>query len=116
MCKLGNRKPQYLTDSDYENAARLKQQDALLCFVADWSAPCREMAPAIEQLCDRLYDCVSTYLVDLDAAPLLAAEYDVTSIPTLVFVQHGQQRDRIIGLRSADDVEKMVKKHFEPNK
>lgn len=110
---MGNRKPQYLTDADYENAARLKQQDALLCFVADWSAPCREMGPAIEQLCDRLYDCVSTYLVDLDAAPLLAAAYDVSSIPALVLVRNGQQRDRMIGLRTADDVEKMVRKHLE---
>lgn len=92
-------------------AGRLASENALLCFVADWSAPCREMLPVIEQICDRIYDCAATYVVDLDAAPLLAAEYDVSSIPALILVANGKLRDRMIGLRSAEDVEKMVRKY-----
>ena len=48
----------------------------------------------------------------MDNAPLVAAEYAVASIPTLVFFVRGEERDRMVGVRKSEDLEKMIQRYL----
>ncbi len=89
-----------------------ERETALICFASDWSAPCRDMAGAVLQAADHFYGTVAFYLVDPDNAPLIAAEHEVASIPTLVFFARGEEQDRMVGVRKCEDLEKMIQRHL----
>ena len=50
------------------------------------------------------------YTVDPDNAPLVAAECEVASIPTLILFARGEECDRMVGVRKREDLEKMIQR------
>ncbi len=85
-------------------------ETALVGFVSDWSAPCREMEQTLLQAADHFYGTVAFYTVDPDNAPLIAAECEVASIPTLILFVRGEECDRMVGVRKREDLEKMIQR------
>ncbi len=101
-----------LDGDGFRQAVIDERETALVCFVSDWSAPCREMERVILKVAARFYGTVAFYAVDVDNAPLVAAEYAVASIPTLVFFARGEERDRMVGVRKCEDLEKMIQRYL----
>lgn len=75
----------------------------LVDFYAPWCGPCRAVAPALEQLTD-----VKVAKLNVDDAQELAVEFSVQSIPCLVFLKDGVEVDRMLGLRSATELQAKV--------
>jgi thioredoxin 1 len=71
----------------------------LVDFYADWCGPCRLLAPALEELAEETQD-AKIVKVNVDDDPDLAAEYQVSSIPTLLVFEDGRVVDRHVGLAS----------------
>jgi thioredoxin 1 len=67
-------------------------------FSAEWCAPCRMLAPVLEQL-DRETDDLTVVQVDVDASPDLATAHAVMSFPTLIFFADGRPVHRLVGSR-----------------
>lgn len=65
----------------------------LLCFTAEWCAPCRGMKPTLEKLDQsRIVRC------DIDENPNKRAEYGVGSVPTFILVdEEGKELERVVG-------------------
>jgi thiol-disulfide isomerase/thioredoxin len=75
----------------------------LLDFTADWCGPCRQMAPAVDQL-GRKYPVKK---VNIDRSPELARRYGVEAVPTFVVVDgSGRELDRTSGLQAASSLER----------
>jgi thioredoxin 1 len=70
----------------------------LVDFTSEWCAPCRMLAPVLEQLTAEAHD-LSVLKVDVDASPELASTYQVMSFPTLIFFVGGQPVHRLVGAR-----------------
>jgi thioredoxin 1 len=70
-------------------------------FFATWCGPCKRIAPAYERLADALTSIVFLK-VDVDESPELVNHYDVSSMPTFVFLKDGKEVKRVEG---ADMVE-----------
>ena len=70
----------------------------LVDFTAEWCAPCRALAPVLEQLAFEEGD-INVLKVDVEASPELASEHDVMSFPTLIFFADGQPVRRLVGSR-----------------
>ncbi len=66
-------------------------------FWAEWCAPCRAIAPTLEELARESGGKVSLAKVNVDEHPSLAARYGVRSIPTILFMRDGTVVDQVIG-------------------
>ena len=87
-----------LTDKNFNQ--QIKGKVVLVDFWATWCAPCRLMAPALNDLASELTD--NKYRVgkvDVDAKRGLAQKYNIRSIPTSVIFKDGQEVARIVGVK-----------------
>ncbi|MBV9534939.1 MAG: thioredoxin [Solirubrobacterales bacterium] len=66
-------------------------------YWAAWCGPCRMISPVLEDLAKRHAGRLKVVKVDVDANPALAARAGAQSIPLLVVIRDGQERDRIVG-------------------
>jgi thioredoxin 1 len=70
----------------------------LVDFTAEWCAPCRMLAPVLEQLAAETDD-LTVLKVDADESWEVAATFDVMSFPTLAFFVDGHEVHRLVGAR-----------------
>lgn len=73
----------------------------LIDFWAPWCAPCRMVAPVLEQLAIEWGDRLTIAKLNVDEAPEIAARFGVRSIPTLVLFKDGQPVQQKVGAQSA---------------
>ena len=66
-------------------------------YWAAWCGPCRMISPVLEDLAERHAGHLKVVKVDVDANPALAEQAGAQSIPLLVVMRDGQERDRIVG-------------------
>lgn len=59
---------------------------ALIDFYADWCAPCRMVAPVLEELSEEYAGKIDIYKVDTEVEDELAAVFGIQSIPTFLFI------------------------------
>lgn len=59
---------------------------ALIDFYADWCAPCRMVAPILEELSDEYAGKIDIYKIDTEAEDELSAVFGIQSIPTFLFI------------------------------
>jgi len=82
---------------------RLKAQSkpVLLDFWAPWCGPCRMQGPILDQVSEQLGDRAVVAKVNVDEEPLLASQFGVQSIPTLVILKGDQIAKRMVGVQQA---------------
>ncbi|MFW2516755.1 thioredoxin [Aliarcobacter butzleri] len=69
----------------------------LVDFWAPWCGPCRMLAPAIDQLAEEFENKAKICKVNTEEEPDLTSEYQVRSIPTILFFKNGEIVDQMIG-------------------
>ncbi|HPR31532.1 MAG TPA: thioredoxin [Prolixibacteraceae bacterium] len=84
-------------------------QPVLVDFYADWCAPCRMMAPILEQVAGNMKGRVKILKVNVDKNRDAAMKYGIRSIPTLMLFQNGQVKWQGVGVIQADQIENIVK-------
>jgi thioredoxin 1 len=62
----------------------------LVDFYADWCGPCRMLAPALDRLAAEFAGKARIVKVNVDREPVLASQFNVSSIPNLTFVVDGK--------------------------
>lgn len=81
----------------------------MIDFYADWCAPCRMVAPVLEEL-DTEYDGkINIYKIDTEAEKELAAIFGIRSIPSLLFVPLEGQPQMAMGALPKDTFKKAIK-------
>ncbi|MBP8959120.1 MAG: thioredoxin [Bacteroidales bacterium] len=78
-------------------------------FYADWCAPCRMVAPIMEELSKDYEGKIDFYKVDTEAEDELAAVFGIRSIPTLLFVPKDRQPKIVLGALPKETFENAFK-------
>ncbi|OGX68572.1 MAG: thioredoxin [Paenibacillus sp. RIFOXYA1_FULL_44_5] len=84
----------------------------LVDFWAPWCAPCKMIAPVLEQLNTELEDKLTVAKLNVDDNPQSAARFGVMSIPTLILFKDGQPVEKVIGFQPKDALKNVVSRHL----
>ena len=76
----------------------------LVDFWAEWCAPCKALAPILDDVSDELAGKIVVTKVNLDENQDLAMKYSIRSIPTLLLFKNGELLDMQVGLPSKSDL------------
>jgi thioredoxin 1 len=87
----------HLTEQNFDEALAANQNVMMVDFWAEWCAPCRAIAPVLEDLTRESAGAITLAKVNVDENPALAARYGIRSIPTILFVKQGKVADQVIG-------------------
>ena len=87
----------HLVEQTFDEALATSEGVWMVDFWAAWCAPCRAIAPVLEQLALASKGGVTLAKVNVDEEPALAARYGICSIPTILFVKDGKVVDQAIG-------------------
>jgi thioredoxin 1 len=87
----------HLTEASFDTELGKHEEVLMVDFWAEWCAPCRAIAPTLEELALESAGKASLAKVNVDEHPGLAARYGVRSIPTILFIKHGTVVDQVVG-------------------
>ena len=107
---MASEKVKTLTDADFGDS--VKQGLVLVDFWAEWCAPCRRLAPTVDQLAQDYDGRLTVAKVDIDANPMTPSKFMVRGIPTLLLFKDGDLKETVVGLAAKDDLAKMIDKHL----
>lgn len=90
-------KPIHITDDSFEQEVLKSEIPVLIDFWATWCAPCRLLAPTIDQLSEEYEGRVKIAKLDVDNNQDTAMNLGVRSIPAVIIFKNGDIVDNIVG-------------------
>jgi thioredoxin 1 len=87
----------HLSEATFDTELAKHPEVLMVDFWAEWCAPCRAIAPALEELARESAGRATLAKVNVDDNPGLAARYGIRSIPTILFMKGGQVLDQVVG-------------------
>ncbi len=76
----------------------------LVDFWAPWCAPCKALMPTIEGIADEMSGKIKVVKINIDESPLLATQFGIMSIPTLLIFHQGKVAEQIPGTPKKDKI------------
>ncbi|ASZ13209.1 thioredoxin [Chitinophaga pendula] len=81
------------------------------CF-ATWCGPCKMMPPILKEVKDKLGDKIRIIKIDVDKNQALAAQWQISGVPTLLLFHKGQLRWRQSGVVPAHELLKLLPQYM----
>lgn len=75
----------------------------IIDFNAAWCGPCKTIKPILEEI-DAKFDNITVFSVDIEEGDDIVDEFQIQSIPTLVYFKNGVQIDKTVGALSMDTI------------
>jgi len=99
-----------LSDANFEEEVLKESKPVLVDFWAVWCAPCRMIAPVIEEIAETYGAKIKVGKVNVDDNSKIPNQYGIRSIPTVMLFKNGQVAEQVIGANPAE-----IKKIVEQN-
>ena len=97
-----------LTDKNFQH--QTKNKLVLVDFWASWCAPCRMMAPVLNEVADELTGNSLVGKVNIEQYQSLAQKYQVRNIPTLILFKNGREVNRFVGVKNKEFLLQQIRK------
>lgn len=91
-----------LSDATFEEEVLKESKPVLVDFWAVWCAPCRMIAPVIEEIAETYGDKIKVGKVNVDDNSKIPNQYGIRSIPTVMLFKDGQVAEQVIGANAAE--------------
>ena len=99
-----------ITDAQFEADVLQSKTPILVDFWATWCAPCKAIAPVLDQLAEEYDGKVVIGKVNVDENPATPGQYGVRGIPTMVLFKDGKVIDQLVGAVPKNQIEALLDK------
>ena len=99
-----------VTQANFKSEVLQSKTPVIVDFWATWCAPCRAVAPILDELAESYRGKVTVGKVNVDEHPDIAAQFGILNIPTLIFFKGGQEVDRVVGVQPKSQLETKIQK------
>jgi thioredoxin 1 len=100
-----------VTDDTFASEIEQHKGLAVVDFWATWCAPCRMIAPVLDQLANQFEGKAKVVKMDVDSNQKTPGRFNVRSIPTILFFKDGQLVDTIVGAVPKPQLERKFQEH-----
>jgi len=97
-----------VTDQNFEDEVLKSEKPVLVDFWAEWCAPCRMLAPTVDQIAEEFSGQAKVVKLDVDSNAETSSKYNIKGIPTLLLFKGGEIQDQIVGAASKDNIARMI--------
>jgi len=101
-------KPIVVSDRNFEQTVKSYPLVVVDCWAA-WCAPCRAIAPIVDQLAKDYTGKVVFGKLNVDENPETAQRFGVMAIPTLLVMKNSKEVDRVVGIVPKSELEAKIK-------
>ena len=96
-----------VTDQNFEEEVLNSSQPVLVDFWAQWCAPCRMLAPTIDQIAEEFSGRAKVVKLNVDDNMGTSSKYNIRGIPTLLLFKDGEIKDQGVGSASGANSSRM---------
>lgn len=107
---MASDKIKILTDGDFKES--VKDGVVLVDFWAEWCAPCRRIAPMVDELAEHYDGRVTVAKMNVDENPVTPPTFMVRGIPTLLLFKDGDLKESVVGLVDKADLSRLIDRHL----
>ena len=86
-----------VTDDSFETDVLKASGPVLVDFWAEWCGPCKQIAPALDQIAEELAGKVTIAKVNIEESPTTPSRYGVRGIPTMMLFKDGHMASMKVG-------------------
>jgi thioredoxin len=101
-----------VSDENFDKVVMQSKTPVLVDFWAPWCAPCRVLAPRVEAIATKRSNCARFAKLNVDDNPAAAQRYNIRGIPTLMVFQDGEEKERLVGTVSEEEIARALDKHL----
>ena len=98
----------YVTEKDFEQVVILSELAVIVQFTAEWSQPCKKIAPEVEAFAAEMEGKISVVRVDVDKSPALAQQLRIQSLPTFMLFHNQRLGDAQVGALGKKELHAMA--------
>ena len=100
------------TEANWDEQVLKSDLPVLVDFWADWCAPCRAVAPVVDEIAKEYEGEFKVVKVNTDEEPELADQFQITSIPTLLLYSQENEIGRMLGAHPKENIEAFISEHI----
>ena len=90
-----------VTEANFQTDVIDSKVPVMVEFGATWCTPCKILAPIIHELSTEMQG-VKIGMLDVDEQSNIAQQFNVMSVPTMLFFKDGKVMDQMVGVQSKD--------------
>lgn len=99
-----------VTDKSFDMEVLKSDIPVLVDFWAAWCAPCRAIAPIVEEMAETYSGKIKLVKMNVDENPSTPGKYGVRGIPTLILFSKGEVLDQVVGAVPKSQVKGLIEK------
>jgi len=100
------------TDENFDNEVLKSDKPILVDFWAEWCAPCKQVAPILNEIAKEMDSQVTIAKHDIDSQPNTPTKFGVRGIPTMLIFKDGELKATKVGATTKSNIVSWIKENI----